>query len=159
MVTPRQHLTTACGAAVRAATTGHATAGTVWMLILGLIAGCAPKVGQREALLASWRSPQSTPEARLEAVAKLIPVGSTREEVQRVLGEGRLTYWHGPTFNIYTNNGTAPGLAGYHDDCALVYEVPGGSIALYLESSSGRLRFTRAAFQTPLAEQPASRQP
>ena len=105
-------------------------------IFLLLIVGCVGDVDRRSALT-TWNSPNSNPQERTEAVNKLIPSGTDKAEVERILGKkGTLVHFH----SINTS----------HAEDSLEYPVPGGAISLLLRpASQGRLSFVKAVF-TPL---------
>lgn len=130
-------------------------------LLLVLLVGCAGHSRQATPI-AIWRSANSTPEQRVEAVASLVPVGTTRTEVQRVLGQnGRWTHWHGPSATLSIENGvaTAHSIVN-HDEWTLEYPVSGGAVALFFQSSeTGRhddFKFVRVAFRKSLQTHPST---
>jgi hypothetical protein len=101
------------------------------------------------AALQVWRSPDSSPQQRADAVTKLIPTGASKEEVDRVLAKkGMWSHYHGPSFDAI-NNRQLPD----HDYWRLVYEFPGGGVSLEFEPSTAwGERFVRATpFQTLLS--------
>ena len=106
------------------------------MLICFLIAlsfGCrAPMV--REDALRVWRSSDATLEQRSQAVTSLIPKGTKREEICRVLGTNCvLSHFHGPTIDAYS---LPPRPAPDHDYWLLRCRFPGGGVDLRLEPAT-----------------------
>jgi hypothetical protein len=88
------------------------------VLALGL-AGCKHTPPTRsDAALQIWRSPHSSLQQRAAAVNKLIPAGTTIEEVERMLGKNGawMRFWDPPVFRF-------------------VYEFPDGDVSLEFESS------------------------
>lgn len=124
-----------------------------------VVVGCARTL-QHHAL-AVWRSPKSSPDQRVDAVAKLIPVGTTGAEVRRTLGkQGVWTHWHGPSANLSTENrATVARPTDDHDYWTLEYQIPGGSVALFFEGAPGKLqdefKFVRAASRRNLEPIPS----
>lgn len=132
---------------------GFAATSLVCALVV-FVVGCA-RTPQYDAL-AVWRSPTSSPEQRLDAVARLIPVGMTGAEVRRTLGEqGVWTHWHGPSANLSMENGAIVARSTEdHNYWTLEYQIPGGWIALFFEGAAGKLpeqlKFVIAGFRKNL---------
>ena len=105
------------------------------LIILLLLGGCTRNSDQHSAA-SIWASSHSTPSERIQAVNELIPPGTDKEEIERVLGKGTLVHFHS--------------LNTTHEEETLEYPVPGGAISLILRpAGSGRLSFVTAVF-TPL---------
>jgi hypothetical protein len=106
-----------------------------YLIIIGLLAftlvGCA--ASKRETALRVWRSPDSTPKQRANAVSELVPIGASKQSVQSVLGtNGSWTHFYGP--NLYLISGPSPKLPSpYHDFWCLVYEYPDGGVQLFFD--------------------------
>lgn len=107
----------------------------------------APRAGSdTDAASRIWRSPDSSLQQRADAVMTLIPKGTSKEEVQTLLGrKGIWTHYHGPSFDAVRNQPLPD-----HDYWRLVFEFPDGGVSLEFEPATGfGDRFVRAApFQT-----------
>ena len=117
--------------------------------------GHAPQ-NPNDADLNMWRSPNSSLQQRADAVTKLFPKGTSREEIERVLArKGEWTHYHGPSFDAI-NNRQLPD----HDYWRLVYDFPGGGVSLEFEPATAfGDRFLRASpFQT-LSSSPLTNSP
>ncbi len=117
-------------------------------------AGCGHQ--SQPAALRAWQSPASSLQERAEAVTKLFPKGTSKEDVERVLGrKGMWTHYHGPSFDAI-NNRALPD----HDYWWLVYEFPGGGVTLEFEPATafGDKFVSASPFQTlkslPLTNSP-----
>jgi hypothetical protein len=102
------------------------------LLALSLV-GCshAPR-SISDADLQVWRSPGSSLQQRADAVMKLIPQGTTKEEVERILGKkGAWMRFRGPMPGDDINHRRFPD----YDYWRLVYEFSGGGVSLQFESS------------------------
>jgi hypothetical protein len=127
------------------------------LVIIGLvfICGCTAH-REREEAKAVWSSPHSTPEERVDAVAKLVRVGTPASKVQRILGtNGRWVHYHGPSIEFYVSNGVSIlRETGQHDEWKLEFPVEGGSIMLSFAkppSGRGELRFVGAGLSRELS--------
>ena len=130
------------------------------IIIAVLIAcGCS---SSREALLVTWHSPNSSAEQRVDAATKLVPLGATKEEAERILGgHGSWTHRHGPSLEFPTEpRSLDPRPTKDYDEWTLDYQVPGGVVVLFFEKredASGGFRFARAAFGKSLEISPNGR--
>jgi len=106
--------------------------------------------------LQTWRSPDASLQQRADAVTVLFPIGTSKEEVESVLGRsGRWAHYYGPSFDLI-NNRPLPA----HDFWRLEYEFPSGYVSLTFqpatsfgdrfESASPSFRLT----STPLTNSP-----
>jgi hypothetical protein len=129
---------------------------TISLLPLG-VSSCtyAPQT-PRDAALLAWRSPDSSLQQRADAVTALFPKGTSKEEVERVLGrKGMWTRYHGPSFDAI-NDRALPD----HDYWRLVYDFPGGGVSLEFEPANafGNRFVSASPFQTlkpvPLTNSP-----
>jgi hypothetical protein len=93
------------------------------------LCGCvhAPKTS-KNAALETWRSPNTSLQQRTDAVTALFPKGTSKEEVQKVLGAGEWTWYHGPSYDV-AHKRPLPD----HDYWRLVYDFPGGGVSLAFE--------------------------
>jgi hypothetical protein len=100
------------------------------------VAGCsnAPQTATNSsAALQVWRSHDASLQQRADAVTKLFPKGTSKDEVERILArKGMWTHYHGPSFDAI-NNRELPD----HDYWRLVYEFPGGGVRLEFEPPTG----------------------
>jgi len=106
----------------------------VAILILALTAGCSHTLqpgADAEHASQAWRSPNSSLQQRADAVITLVPKGTSMHEVERVLGKGAWTRYHGASFDAI-NNRQLPG----HDFWRLIYEFPGGGVGLEFEPAT-----------------------
>jgi hypothetical protein len=145
-------------------TQSFAEAASKWHLVIAYsvavslfvltVVGCghAPQTNAPQTNLATgsafqvWRSPDSSLQQRADAVNKLIPKGTSKEQVERILAErGIWTHYHGPTIDAIHNRSLPD-----HDYWRLDYEFPGGGVSLEFEPSTAfGDRFVRASpFQT-----------
>jgi hypothetical protein len=89
------------------------------------------------ALMAVWRSPDSTPNDRASAVTKWLPQDTSIASAKALLGDdGALSHYFGPSF-----------ISGAVDDWVLEYDTPGGLVILRFSRGPGgtnRLRFDGA---------------
>ena len=93
------------------------------------------KSNLREQALEVWQSATATPEQRLEAVRKLMPVGTSIKAVQRLLGEGEFNRFHGPYIGYvghFTNSIPNPTT----DANWLQYKFPQGDVMLVFNETS-----------------------
>lgn len=104
-----------------------------------LLPGCS--LGSKREALVVWNSPKASPDERVDAVFKLIQVGTTGKEVKKILGpQGVWTHWYGPSANLAIKNGTTAVLPTEdHDFWTLEYAISGGSVALFFEEMPGKL--------------------
>ena len=87
-----------------------------------------------EDALRVWRSPTATLEQRSEAATSLIPKGTKREDICRVLVTNCvLSRFHGPTVDASTS---PPRSAPDHDYWLLRCRFPGGGVDLRLEPAT-----------------------
>ncbi len=126
------------------------------LLALGLV-GCnrSPQTGNGGALQI-WRSPDSSLQQRTDAVTKPIPPGTSKENVERVLGkQGMWTHYHGLTLDAI-NNRQLPD----HDYWRHVYEFPGGGVSLeFAPATAWGDRFVRASPFRKLMSAPVTNTP
>jgi len=89
-------------------------------------AGCAES--KREAALRVWYSRDATLKQRAHAVSELVPVGTSREGVESILGtNGVWSRFHGTGIDITQ---TPPRQIPYEEFWRLIYEFPGGGVQL-----------------------------
>ena len=106
-----------------------------------LSSGCRHSPMDREDALRVWRSPDSSLGQRSRAVSSLIPKGTKREEICRVLGTNCvLSHFYGPTLA-----GSPPHPAPDHDYWLLRCKFPGGGVDLKLEPATADGGFVSAA--------------
>ena len=136
----------------------HALFHSIFLLVLTAVGRKhAPQTtAHTDAALQVWRSPDASVQQRADAVTKLFPTGTSKEEVERILaGRGMWAHYHGPSFDAIHNRQLPD-----HGYWRLVYDFPGGGVRLEFEPSTGfGDRFVRASpFQTlmsiPLTNSP-----
>jgi|SRR6185295_1763506 len=118
--------------------------------------GCAhAPQATKDAALQTWRSPNSSLQQRADGVTALFPKGTSKEEIQRVLGAGEWTWYHGPSFDV-ANKRPLPD----HDYWRLVYDFPGGGVSIAFEPAGAfGDRFESASSFRALASVPVTNSP
>ncbi|MDQ6631304.1 MAG: hypothetical protein M3Y82_06055, partial [Verrucomicrobiota bacterium] len=113
----------------------------------GLV-GCATSGHQTP--LHVWRGPDSTLQQRADAVSELIPIGTSRQRVESILGtKGAWTRSHGRNVQVIWSKNAKPSsrpLPNY-DVWSLEYEFLGGTVSLYFDPPTAMgNKFVRASF-------------
>ena len=107
----------------------------------------------RRTLISIWRSPDSTPDERVDAITKWLPKGSSIDSVIALLGnDGDLSHNFGPFIDIRggkSTNGAVTPQTGAVDFWFLEYDTPHGKVTLRfypepVSTNQNRLRFDRA---------------
>ena len=93
-------------------------------------------------LLSIWRSPNSTPKQRADALNKWLPPETTIESARSLLGgDCFLSRHYGPlTILISGTNGIAAQHGGHYEAFFLEYKTPGGSVNLGFGNQRGASR-------------------
>src|SRR6266496_3259879 len=132
--------------------------GSSIIVVACIACGCS----SREAYLRKWYSPNSTAEERVVAVSKLVPIGATKPEVERILGlHGSWSHWHGPSREFrLENKALVPKPTEDYDEWTLEYPIAGGTVEIFFQNVGGgpaAFRFVRAAIRRPLEISPNGR--
>ena len=96
------------------------------------------------------------------AVSKLVPIGATKPEVERILGlHGSWSHWHGPSREFrLENKALVPKPTEDYDEWTLEYPIAGGTVEIFFQNVGGgpaAFRFVRAAIRRPLEISPNGR--